>query len=197
MTFHERTPYERYRQLGRISAQPDEVALAMTQQIEEAMERAALERYEVSNFARPSKRSRHNSGYWTGYPFLGVGPGAHSFLRHDWQRGFRWEGIRRPERYIKAMQNLEGRALPFDQPDAVSFIDLLTHKQLLSERIMTAMRMPDGISLGDLDLGECADDVHAARQEAIERGWLEDSSERLVPTVVGLRYADSLAELFF
>ena len=95
------------------------------------------------------------------------------------------------------MKNLEGRALPFDQPDAVSFIDMLTHKQLLSERIMTAMRMPEGVALSDLELGARADDIHVARRTGIERGWLEDSNERLVPTVEGLRHADSLAELFF
>ena len=197
LTFHDGTPFERYRQTGRLAPQPDETIVEMTNQIEDAMEQAGLSRYEVSNFARLGKRSRHNAAYWTGAPFLGVGPGAHSFMRHGWERGFRWEGIRRPERYIQSMGKLQGRPLPFDQPDAVSFIDMLTHKQLLTERIMTAMRMPEGIALNELELGEQAQAIEEAMRVGVKRGWLEDRSDRLLPTMEGLRYADGLAELFF
>ena len=197
LTFHEGTPFERYRDTGRLTPQSDERVLAMTQQIEEGMHKAGIERYEVSNFGKEGKRSRHNSGYWQGYPFLGLGPGAHSFYRQEWQRGFRWEGIRRPERYIKAMQALTGRPLPFDEEGVVSFIDMLTHRQLLSERIMTAVRMPEGIALTKLDLGESAAEIEEARVVAVGRGWLTDTPDRLVPTLDGLRHADALAELFF
>lgn len=61
----------------------------------ERAEAAGLAAYEVSNFARPGRESRHNSAYWSGQPYLGLGPGAHSFLpphrawnRRDW-KGYR------------------------------------------------------------------------------------------------------------
>lgn len=58
--------------------------------------KAGFEHYEVSNFARPGGRSRHNSAYWDGTPYLGIGPGAHSFKGHT-----RWWNARSNAMYLK------------------------------------------------------------------------------------------------
>ncbi|MBU3745345.1 MAG: radical SAM family heme chaperone HemW, partial [Sediminibacterium sp.] len=55
-------------------------------QLMEHMEAAGFEQYEISNFALPNFRSRHNSAYWKGIPYLGIGPSAHSFngITREW-----------------------------------------------------------------------------------------------------------------
>ena len=64
---------------GRMPAADDEMASRQYFQVVDALERAGYSRYEVSNFARSGARSRHNSAYWSGEPYLGIGPSAHSF----------------------------------------------------------------------------------------------------------------------
>lgn len=62
----------------------------------ELSRKAGFEHYEVSNFARPGGRSRHNSSYWEGTPYLGIGPGAHSYKGHT-----RWWNARSNAQYLK------------------------------------------------------------------------------------------------
>lgn len=65
-----------------ITALPDERQLAMMEQGREVLEAAGFVHYEVSNYARPGRRSQHNSGVWQGWPYLGLGPFAHSMVPH-------------------------------------------------------------------------------------------------------------------
>jgi len=58
--------------------------------IDKWMKSHGFEHYEISNFARPGKRARHNLNYWQGKSYLGLGPSAHSF---DAQKSVRWKNI--------------------------------------------------------------------------------------------------------
>lgn len=84
----------------RMPAADDEMASRQYFQVVDALERAGYSRYEVSNFARPGARSRHNSAYWSGAPYLGIGPvGAFVRWRSDtpveWLRwGVTWQAGR-------------------------------------------------------------------------------------------------------
>jgi oxygen-independent coproporphyrinogen-3 oxidase len=196
MTFHDRTPYAFYRKKGRIKPLADESVLTMTVKIEEALLQADYEQYEVSNFARPNKRSEHNQRYWTGSSFLGLGPGAHSFVRDGWVSGCRWESRRNPKRYMEAFES-DGRGVPDLEDGSVEFYDSLNARQLLNERIMTGVRLLDGIALQELALGDFAEGFWLAHLEGVKRDWLVDVPSRLQATPLGRRYADSLAELFF
>lgn len=64
---------------GKITETPQEVSAEMYEILCRLLKEAGYEHYEISNFALPSKRSQHNSAYWTFAPYLGLGPSAHSF----------------------------------------------------------------------------------------------------------------------
>jgi oxygen-independent coproporphyrinogen-3 oxidase len=73
-----RTPFGRAAATGRIAAFDADLAADMIERIEERLVAAGFERYELTNFARPGRASRHNQRYWAREPVLGIGVGAHS-----------------------------------------------------------------------------------------------------------------------
>lgn len=73
-----RTPFGRAAAAGRLAAFDDDVAADMIERVEEVLGAAGYARYELTNFARPGRPSRHNERYWRRLPVLGIGPGAHS-----------------------------------------------------------------------------------------------------------------------
>ncbi len=91
------------------------------------------ERYEVSNYAKPGKRSRHNSNYWKGGEYLGLGPSAHSFLN-----GERYWNVRNLAKYTRALEKGES-------PKAGS--EKLTPTQKAEEAVMLGLRS-DGLDVG-------------------------------------------------
>lgn len=93
---------------------------------------AGFEHYEISNFAKPGFRSKHNSSYWQGKHYLGLGPSAHSFngISRQWN-------IANNALYLKS---IEQNIIPFE-------IEILTKEQQQNEYIMTALRTIEGISI--------------------------------------------------
>ncbi|MDE3143537.1 MAG: radical SAM family heme chaperone HemW [Bacteroidota bacterium] len=98
------------------------------------MKEAGYEHYEISNFAKPNYRSKHNSSYWKGLPYLGLGPSAHSFNGTSRQ----WN-IANNALYI---QSIEKGELNFEKEE-------LTASQQLNEYIMTSLRTIEGINFND------------------------------------------------
>jgi oxygen-independent coproporphyrinogen-3 oxidase len=101
----------------------------------DVLDSQGYEHYEISNFALPGMRSRHNSSYWDGIPYLGIGPSAHSFdgRRRSWN-------IAQNAGYIRAIQ--EGK-IPAES-------ELLTPEQQRNEYVMTRLRTIEGIDLAYL-----------------------------------------------
>jgi oxygen-independent coproporphyrinogen-3 oxidase len=91
-----------------------------------------LEHYEISNFAKPGFRSQHNSNYWSGKTYLGLGPSAHSFntISRQWN-------IANNVLYIKSIA--QGQ-LNFE-------IELLTEANRYNEYMMTSLRRMEGFDL--------------------------------------------------
>jgi oxygen-independent coproporphyrinogen-3 oxidase len=150
------------------------------------LQQAGYEHYEISNFALPGKRSRHNSSYWQGAGYLGLGPSAHSFNGHSRQ----WN-VANNALYIKSLR--EG-IVPFEKEE-------LTQTQRLNEYIMTSLRTIEGL---DLDYvrrvfgEEPAARVQELSQPVIEMGRVQWQQSRLVLTREGKLFADGIAaELFF
>jgi oxygen-independent coproporphyrinogen-3 oxidase len=80
LSIEEGTPIHRAIAEGGVPAPDPDAAADMMLAADRLLEAAGLVRYEVANYARPGFESRHNLGYWTGVPYVGVGPSAHSML---------------------------------------------------------------------------------------------------------------------
>ncbi len=114
---------------------PDVDADKQARQFEILMEvtqAAGYEQYEISNFAKPGFRSKHNSSYWQGIPYLGLGPSAHSFNGSSRQ----WN-VSNNSLYIQSLRNNE---VPFEE-------EILTANQQFNEYVMTSLRTLEGLSL--------------------------------------------------
>jgi oxygen-independent coproporphyrinogen-3 oxidase len=100
--------------------------------LSERLQNAGYEHYEISNFSKPGQRSRHNTSYWQGKHYMGVGPSAHSFngMSRQWN-------VSNNALYI---QSLSKGILPFE-------VEVLTRSQQKNEYIMTALRTMEGIDL--------------------------------------------------
>ena len=106
LTLEEGTPMERDAAAGRIPVPDGDLAADMYVAAEVQTAGAGLRHYEISNWAIPGRESRHNLLYWRNRPFLGVGPGAHSYLD-----GHRFHNIRSPREYIRKLTPGEGHYL--------------------------------------------------------------------------------------
>jgi oxygen-independent coproporphyrinogen-3 oxidase len=105
LSFEAGTVFDAWRRAGRLEAVDEELDRAMYEWAVERLERAGLQQYEISNFARPGCECRHNLGYWGNRPHVGIGPGAASY----------WQGCRTTnepdiERYLAAVES--GREVP-------------------------------------------------------------------------------------
>lgn len=146
---------------------------------------AGYEHYEISNYALPEYRSKHNSSYWQGLPYLGLGPSAHGY---DGINKRRWN-IANNSIYIHELLN---NRLPFEE-------ETLEPVQQLNEYIMTALRTAEGISLervsnkfGDIKEEALKNKVSGLNPENIS---ITDGKIRL--SDAGKLFADGLASSLF
>lgn len=79
LTFEEGTPLHAMMEHGEVAETDEETSRSMYYMLADRMCEAGYEHYEISNFARPGFRSRHNGSYWKGIPYIGIGAAAHSF----------------------------------------------------------------------------------------------------------------------
>ncbi|MCQ2266959.1 MAG: radical SAM family heme chaperone HemW [Bacteroidaceae bacterium] len=86
LSIEEGTLLHRQLQAGLISETDEEITIAMYNLLRHRLQEAGFEHYEISNFARPGYSSRHNSSYWDGTPYIGLGPGAHGYDGHCTRR---------------------------------------------------------------------------------------------------------------
>jgi len=143
---------------------------------------AGYEHYEISNFARPGQRSRHNSSYWRGEKYLGIGPSAHSFSANERQ----WN-IANNVAYIESISK---GIIPCEK-------EQLTSTQQLNEYIMISLRTSEGLSLKKIS-SDAAIKLKAAAQKYIDAGLMLFENDYFVLTNEGKLLADGIAaSLFF
>lgn len=181
LMYEEGTPLYYARQRGIVQECDDETSLAMFQSLTQHAKAAGFEQYEISNYARPGYRSRHNSSYWQGIPYLGLGPGAHSYDGHR-QRRVNEYSLRR---YMEA-----GRASSF--ADVPHNIETLTDNECYNELICTRLRTVDGLSLKEVPESHRTTLLRLA-QPHIDGGRLElDAQGRLRLTASGIFVSDNV-----
>ncbi len=148
---------------------------------------SGYEQYEISNYAKPNKRSKHNSSYWQGKPYWGFGPAAHSF---NGINNRRWN-VSNNSIYIK---NWLSHQPAFEE-------EVLTETQKLNEYIMTALRTIEGINLNEIknQFGEEKAAFILAQSKKYEiAGKLFIHPNQIQLTSTGKLFADGIsAELFF
>ena len=168
LTIEPRTMMQRHIDKGVIQVPDDGEQVDMMFAARDRLRSAGYSHYEVSSYALPGHRARHNSSYWRGVPYLGIGPGAHGFIPPR-----RWTNVRRPSRYIEA-------ALSGDPTETTEHLDEAT---LTFERIMTGLRdLEHGV-----DFGEDWDRFAAATQRHVEQGNIDLDGRRARLTERGLR----------
>ncbi|MBI1343010.1 MAG: radical SAM family heme chaperone HemW [Terrimonas sp.] len=145
------------------------------------MEKAGYEHYEISNFSKPGFRSKHNSAYWEGKKYLGLGPSAHSFDGQSRQ----WN-IANNNTYIRSV-NLD--IIPFEK-------EILTASQQVNEYIMISLRTSGGLHLNKLEAAIRERLVQESRSY-IEQGLLINDQGILKLTKQGKLMADGIASAFF
>ena len=150
-----------------------------------AMQLHGFEHYEISNFCKPGHYSRHNSNYWRGVKYLGIGPSAHSYSGETRQ----WN-VANNAKYI---QSIIKDKIPAET-------ELLTEANRLNEYIMTSLRTMWGLDLGKLNsiAAAASNQLLIAAQPYFEREWITQKNSIIYLTQTGKLYADNIAsELFF
>jgi oxygen-independent coproporphyrinogen-3 oxidase len=188
LTVEEKTPLFKMVSSGRVVPDGDEALRDRFLFTHAYLEERGLEHYEVSSYARPGARSRHNEGYWTHRNVVGLGPSAHSFWRETRSRAARWANVA----HLGSWQGLlESGALPVEARESVGPDALADEAVLLGLR-----RLVDGLDLDRLERDYGVDLLgdKAAELAALESaGLIETTPRRVRLTPEGATVADAVA----
>ncbi len=171
LTVEPATPLGRWVARGEEMESPEERYEAEFLEAHETLTRAGFEHYEVSNYGLPGKRARHNSSYWSGAPYLGVGPSAHGFDGH--QR--RWNRKAYAD-WLEAVGRGE---------DPVGGTERIGKEERLGEEVYLGLRTTDGLAIRESEIKTVT--------PWIEAGWGTLEQRRLRLTALGWLRLDSLA----
>lgn len=140
------------------------------------------ERYEISNYAKPGRECRHNIGYWTGVPYLGLGLGASSYMN-----GSRFAVSSDMQQYLE------------EKPGTFTDVEKLTKKDMEEEFFYVGLRMTAGVSLPEFErrFGVSAKDVYPGLMEMfVEEKAAVFQGDRFVLTDYGLDVSNYIMAQF-
>lgn len=180
LTVEPRTALHKQVERGEVIPAQDDDQASQFEHLMDRLDRAGFVHYEISNWARAGHQSRHNTSYWQGVPYLGIGPSAHSFDG----TARRWN-VANNNRYIAAV-NAGDIYWEEERP---------TTAQRTNERIMTGLRTAEGIDLAELH------GLTSTTERTVERysasGHVLRSGTRIVLTRAGKLLADRIAADLF
>jgi oxygen-independent coproporphyrinogen III oxidase len=151
----------------------------------ERLKEAGFDHYEISNFAKPGSYSKHNSNYWEGISYLGIGPSAHSFNGESRQ----WN-ISNNAKYI---DQIEKGKIPAE-------IEELTLENRINEYIMTSLRTSKGMDLdkiADQFGSDYSNEIKNNLDAFTEKNWILKKDQQIILTTDGKLFADHIASELF
>lgn len=167
-----------------IPASEDFVAIQF-EILQEATEKAGYIQYEVASFGKPNQFALHNTNYWTGVPYLGIGPSAHSF-----DGKIRGSNPANNTTYLKS---LDSRIIPFQTEE-------LSENDLVNDYLLTGLRTIWGVDFGQI-AQEYQIDLLQLKKTILgqmeEQGWLVWNDKNLSLSKSGRLLADSIAQALF
>jgi oxygen-independent coproporphyrinogen-3 oxidase len=185
MTVESKTALDTLINKGKTPPMDEHQSAHQFERLMESLHVAGYTHYEISNWAIEGMEARHNSNYWKGVPYLGIGPSAHSYRPH-----LRQWNIAHNARYMKGIN------------DGICAIEeeTLSAQEQLHEYIMTSLRTKKGIDLGYLasQFGfSVSDSTFQKAMKHVEAGLMERDGDHLRLTRRGKLLADYLTtELF-
>ncbi|MFD1314688.1 radical SAM family heme chaperone HemW [Namhaeicola litoreus] len=186
LTVEEKTALARFIKSGKYQPLNEELASEQFQILCEMLHNKGYVQYEISNFGLPNYFSQHNSAYWKGVIYLGIGPSAHSY--DGKKRGW---NISNNVKYVKALKNNQ---MPLE-------IEELSLFDRMNEKIMIGLRTIWGISLPEFENEFGKDNLNSLLKVAskhIKDGMLIEKADALMISQQGKFYADGIAaDLFF
>lgn len=159
---------------GKVAAIDEDLSLHMYNMLIDRLTEGGYEHYEISNFARPGMRARHNASYWTDVPYIGVGAAAHSYNRSSRQ----WN-VSDIDRYI---ESIAMEHIPMER----EVIDERTH---YDDLVTTALRTADGLDLSLLTATQ-RDFILSSAKPHLATGKVRYDGHRLRLTRKGLYVSD-------
>ena len=155
LTLEGGTPMERQVEAGLIPEPDPDLAADMYLLAGDALARRGYEGYEISNWALPGFESRHNLTYWRNQPYLGVGPGAHSYLPN-----VRFSNVRSPEEYVRRLRDDRpkvGRTIgtlagAVVGTPAIESVEAIDRRLEMAETLMLGLRLDVGVGVDEFAL---------------------------------------------
>lgn len=184
LMYEEGTALTALRDVGRIKETDDSLSSDMFAAISSSVEAGGFHQYEISNYSLPGFESRHNSGYWQGRPYLGIGPSAHSY---DGGR-IRRSNPRDLKGYLQRFSSLDSEKIFYDE-------EYLSEKELEEEMIMLRLRTFGGLNLNKFESRFGQHALHSLlyrSQPFIDAGKLKKSSSQLSLTSSGIMISDMI-----
>lgn len=185
LTVEPRTALANTIKKGKQTPVSDEQSAAQFSTLIARLKEHNFEHYEISNFSKPGKYAVHNTNYWRGIPYLGIGPSAHGFDGKT-----RYHNIANNAVYLNSIQ--AGKP--------AETIEELSRYDRFNEYIMTSLRTMWGTDLNKIesDFGKMfLADTFKNMTPFIERKWLENHNDHLILTAAGKLFADHIASELF
>lgn len=181
----EHTALHKFVRTGKFILPPEEYVLEQFNYLIDWAKANDFEQYEISNFAKNGMYSKHNTSYWTGKPYLGVGPSAHSF---DGEKRF-WN-IAHNAKYIESLSN---GVIP-------SETEILTTKDKYNELIMTGLRTKQGVNESVIAQNfpqEYIQNFIFCKNKFLKQNLLQENDTFVSLTRKGIMVSDMIMSEFF
>lgn len=179
LTYEPGTPLWILAEKNEVRTESEDEYLILESELLSLMEKRGFERYEISNFSRRGFQSRHNSGYWNGKPYIGLGPSASSFDGNNIRRN-------NPSDLKGYMRHWAAGEikLPFYTEEKLS------QEERLEEIIFTSLRTSEGLNLTQISDPEIAKKIMKAAMPWVKGGQATHKNDMIQLTKTGFNISD-------